>query len=275
MIIIGSAAFAAPFPSKSIDVDLSEFTVLPLVSRNFPISTLASCTEIERSIALFNTELARLKAEFTGVGKEVLGRVAARRTELEAAIRSAKALEAAAQIDEAFAQINLGLNLVFLTLGCTLAAPVAVGIAAGTSVLTGAATFAIQAYYKKNTSDPLFIIGYSRDRALMFADLGSADAASSAGRLLNSTVRAAALLVSGYEVYKTTNEKASARASIISAVSALDAVDKKVKQFGTNTASWANIYQKHLVAARDALQKFVDATRKNNCQLERVSERKP
>lgn len=272
MCLFFCLAYLPSFNSKAQEV---EYAVLSLSTTNFPLRPIATCNDLTETAAYFDKELSLLQTNFLTVGSEVKKRVNSRRKEMKDALDASIAFAADSKIDQAFASLNLALGVVFVTLGCVLTAPVAIGVATGTSIISATATFGWQALYKKSSDTPSFVLSYTKDQTFMFAGLIGDTAGSTAGKLISNCISALTLIMSGYEIFSATKNESKAKAAIQEMTSSLKNIDIEIAKIGDNNAAWANYYKNHLKAAKQALTEYTNLTKNDNCQLLGPILRKP
>lgn len=265
-ILAGAAALAA-IPVVGSQQSAATYLVLTLSDKGLPVSALASCAELEKTVQFFADEAKRAKTKPDEVGAEFIKRATAKRTELQAAIASAKTAHANAKVDETFVYVNTGLALGLTGLGLVCTGPVAVGVLAAAGVLSGPASFTTQVYFRKGQADADFVMGYAQGRSMMYVELATNEAATVGGKLVGSAVTAAGYFTAAFEYSTALNDQKSALALLKRVTSELELVDKGLQQMGTDKKAWAALYEKMSTAANAALKLYISSHKDTDCRL--------
>jgi hypothetical protein len=274
---LGMAGLSAPTFGQVIAQPEGQapFVVLTLATRNLPVNPIANCANLEAVIKHFEAELAKLQADFTGVGQMVIDRVKQSRSDLKAALKASQKHHEDSKVEEGFAQLNICLGALFVVAGAVFTGPYAIGILAATTILTGASVFGMQAFFKKDSKDPSFVVGFSRDRTIMFAELAGSNAASTTGKVLARSMQATAFFISAVELYIASGDRKGALAEIARINSSLEQIEKAISEFGSNRARWADLYRKSLTSGRHSLRAYINSTKSSDCLLQGPALRKP
>lgn len=237
-----------------------EFLVLTMAAKNLPVSALATCADLEASAKAMASAAKRAKDQPLVVADEVLKKVVTIQAGLKKARADAQNALDNAKLDEAFFYVNTGLSLAFIGLGLALTGPVAVGVLAGASVITGATSFAVQATYRKGADHLSFVTGYAKGRALMFAETGAKGFAK-------SSVQSAGFFVAAVEYRDALNNQAHAKTLLIRSIQELAALDKEIAALGQDKKAWAALYETMFANAATALSEFIKAHKGSDCRL--------
>lgn len=261
----GVSVFAACSEVRS---QSNPYLVLTLSTKNFPLTTIAGCSDLERTLVALEGERVIVEGDLARAGTALRAQALAQRADLRKQLANADKQLADATLDQAFAAVNLGLVAVFATVGLLVGtSPVALGLAAGATVLSGVGVFAVQLIYKGPAASQMMVVGYGKDRALMFTELALESAQTAAGKLAKAGLKAAGWFVGAYELANATGDKAKALADLKQAVQQLRLFDQAMGEMGESPIAWGALKLDQLKVARAALKMWIDDTRSFDCRF--------
>jgi hypothetical protein len=238
-----------------------------LSQRLSPLLKIATCDVLDGQISSLNRELARVKIGNISVGAELRHRFEQDRANLEnSLIHSAKAL-ADQDIDLLAAEVSLGLGIVFLAVGAVITSPLAIGALVAAEVVSGPVVFGWQVI-KKQSADSTMVVGYARDRALLFGDLLTEKASSTPGKIVKHSITAISMFISLSDAIDAKDTKLQLMENGKMLRDELVRLESFLGQLGTNDAAWANCYRNVLEGAIRNLKMFVESTRGNGCVVQ-------
>jgi hypothetical protein len=162
-------------------------------------------------------------------------------------------------------KVAVFLGLGFLAAGLVVTSPLAIGALLGLQVLSGTTILGLQAIYSKPTA-PSLVVGYTKDRALLFGEAIADQAGSTGGKIVTKSLSLVALAVDIYSLGADANSLDQLRNKLMSMTSEAEALKALLTKFApSNRGPWRAIFDTNLQGTISQLQYVIDNYSATNC----------